>query len=182
MGATRKHQTLRRALMRDHMLPIARIAAADLPDTPEVQPLKMPAGRPSAQRLAAAAYGMAESAAKYPDVFTRATLPPDFPAQLTAAADAMIASIGDRTKSRLVHRGATMGLTTILGIGRKIVDVLDALVKSRLHDQPGLLAAWESAKRVKQAASRARVAEAPTTASTATPVMPLALVAPAAVA
>lgn len=182
MGATRKHQALRRALMRDHMLPIARIAAADLPVTPQIQPLKMPPNRVSVQRLAAAAYGMAEAASKYPDVFTRATLPPDFPAQLTAAADALIVSIGHRTKSRLVHREATMGLKTVLGAGRKVVGVLDALVKSRLQDQPGLLAAWESAKRVKQAASRARVAEAPTTASTATPVMPLALVAPAAVA
>jgi hypothetical protein len=149
-GATQKHQALRRALIRDHMLPIARIAAADLPDTPEVQPLKMPPGTPTAQRLAAAAYGMAETAARYPDIFTKATLPPDFAAQLTAAADRMIASIGERTKSRLVRRGATQGLKTSLAGGRKIVGVLDALVRSTLRDDPKLLAAWESAKRVQK--------------------------------
>jgi hypothetical protein len=149
-GATQKHQALRRALIRDHMLPIARIAAADLPDTPEVQPLKMPPGMPSVQRLAAAAYGMAETAARYADIFTRATLPPDFAAQLTAAADRMIASIGDRTNSRLVRRGATAGLRTSLAAGRKIVGVLDAIVKSKLQDDPKALASWASAKRVQR--------------------------------
>jgi hypothetical protein len=165
-GATRKHQSLRRALIRDHMLPIARIAAADLPDTPEIQPLKMPANGVSVQRLAAAAYGMADTAAKYSHIFTRATLAADFAPRLTAAADAMIASIGERTKSRLVHRGATQGLATSLAAGRKIVRILDALVKSRLQEEPARLAAWQSAKRVKQPASRLTVA-APTAAPAA---------------
>ena len=163
-GATRKHKALRRALIRDHMIPIARIAAADLPDTPELHPLRLPRDGASAQRLAAAAYGMAETAQKYADVFTRATLPVDFAAQLTAAADAMIASIGDRTKNRLVRRGATAGLKNSLASARKIVGVLDALVRSRLQDQPSLVAAWESAKRVTQSPSRAIASVTPTPA------------------
>ena len=154
-GATQKHQALRRALLRDHMLPIARIAAADLPDTPELHPLRMPRSGSSVQRLAAAAYGMADTAQKYADIFIRASLPADFAAQLTAAADAMIASIGDRTKSRLAHRGATEGLKNSLAAGRRIVGVLDALVRSRLQDQPSLVASWESAKRVARVPGRA---------------------------
>jgi len=161
-GATRKHRTLRRALIRDHMIPIARIAASDLPDIPELHPLRLPTSGASVQRLAAAAYGMAETAQKYAEVFTRATLPPDFAAQLTAAADAMIASIGDRTRSRLVHRGATEGLKSSLASARKIVGVLDALVRSKLQDQPSLVAAWESAKRVTQSPSRAVESLTPT--------------------
>jgi hypothetical protein len=155
MGATQRHQALRRALIRDHMMPIARIAAADLPDTPELRPLRMPASGASVQRLAAAAYGMAETAQKYAEIFTQASLPADFAAQLCTAADAMIASIGDRTKSRLVHRGATEGLKNSLAAGRKIVGVLDALVRSRLQDQPSLVAQWELAKRVTRVSSRA---------------------------
>ena len=153
-GATQKYQALRRALVRDHMMPIARIAAADLPDTPELHPLRMPRSGASVQRLAAAAYGMAETAQKYSEVFTQASLPADFAARLSAAADAVIASIGDRTKSRLVHRGATEGLKNSLAAGRRIVGVLDALVRSRLQDQPSLVAAWESAKRVTRVPSR----------------------------
>ena len=154
-GATQKYQALRRALVRDHMMPIARIAAADLPDTPELHPLRMPASGVSVQRLAAAAYGMADTAQKYADIFTRASLPADFAAQLTAAADAMIASIGDRTKSRIVQRGATEGLKNSLAAGRRIVGVLDALVRSRLQDQPSLVASWETAKRVTRVPGRA---------------------------
>ena len=154
-GATRKHQALRRALIRDHMLPITRIAAADLPDTPELHPLRMPTSGASVQRLAAAAYGMADTAQKYADIFTRASLPADFAAQLTAAANAMIASIGDRTKSRLAHRGATEGLKNSLAAGRRIVGVLDALVRSRLQDQPSLVSSWETAKRVTRVPGRA---------------------------
>lgn len=163
-GATQKHRSLRRALVRDHMIPIARIAAADLPDTPELRPLRMPDAGVSVQRLAAAAYGMAETAQKYADVFTRATLPADFAKQLTAAADAMISSIGDRTRNRLVHRGATAGLKNSLAAARKIVGVLDALVRVRLQDQPSLIAAWESAKRVTQLPSRAAAQVTPTPA------------------
>jgi len=167
-GATQKHQALRRALIRDHMLPITRIAAADLPDTPELHPLRMPRSDASVQRLAAAAYGMADTAQKYADIFTRASLPADFAAQLTAAADAMIASIGDRTKSRLAHRGATEGLKNSLAAGRRIVGVLDALVRSRLQDQPSLVASWKTAKRVTRVPSR------PITDITPAPVAPVA--------
>lgn len=163
-GATQKHKALRRALIRDHMIPIARIAAADLPDTPELRSLRLPASGVSVQRLAAAAHGMADAAQKYADTFTRATLPADFAAQLAAAADAMIASIGDRTKNLLVRRGATEGLKNTLAGGRRIVGVLDALVRSKLQDQPSLLAAWESAKRVTQRPGRAVASEASTPA------------------
>ena len=163
-GATQKHKALRRALIRDHMIPIARIAAADLPDTPELHPLRLPASGVSVQRLAAAAHGMADAAQKYADTFTRATLPVDFAAQLSAAADAMIASIGDRTKNVLVRRGATAGLKKTLFDARRIVGVLDALVRSRLQRQPSLLAAWKSAKRVTQLPRRAAAGESSTPA------------------
>jgi hypothetical protein len=164
-GATQKHRALRRALIRDHMKPIARIAAADLPDTPELQPLKLPAGRPSAQRLAASAYGMAETAARYSDTFIKAALPADFAAQLTSAADRMIESIGERAENRLVRRSATKGLKTRLAAGRKVVRVLDALVQSKLQDDPALLAGWDGAKRVEQV-SGGRPASAPVTPAT----------------
>ena len=63
-GATRKQKSLRTALLRDHMAPIARIARVDLPQAPEIEPLRMPRGRPTATRLAAAANGMAKAAEK----------------------------------------------------------------------------------------------------------------------
>jgi alkanesulfonate monooxygenase SsuD/methylene tetrahydromethanopterin reductase-like flavin-dependent oxidoreductase (luciferase family) len=64
------------------MAPVARIARADLPNTPEFRPLRMPRGRITPEKLAAAGSGMAQAAARYTDTFVAAGLSPDFVAQL----------------------------------------------------------------------------------------------------
>jgi hypothetical protein len=61
-GATQKKDTLRQAPLRDHMSTIAHIARADLPNSPAREPLSMPRGQPTVEKLAAAAAGMAEAA------------------------------------------------------------------------------------------------------------------------
>lgn len=148
-GATQKHYALRQALIRDHMSQVARIAAADLPRTPELMPLRMPPQNLPAEKLAAAAYGMADAAKPFVSVFTSAGLPADFIEQLLAAADAMTVSLDDRALSRSAQRGATTGLKAKLSAGRRIVHVLDAFVNSTLKDDPSLLSAWNGAKRVR---------------------------------
>lgn len=171
-GATRTQLVLRQALLRDHMQPIARIANAELPPMPAIEPLRMPRGKPTPQRLAAAAYGMAKAAAPYADLFTAAGLPSDYIARLTAAADAMIASGEDRLQSRGKRSGATKGLTATLTAGRKIVLVLDSFVKSALTEDPALLANWNVVKRVRKLNARTTPpsSPAPTPRPTPTPV------------
>ena len=169
-GSTQRQRALRKVLLRDHMAPIARIAAADLPDTPAVRPLRMPKGKPTAEKLSAAAYGMGEAAAKFSDTFTSAGLPSDFVIKLTGAADAMLAALGDRTQSRGQRKGATTGLKTKLSHGRKIVGVLDAFIKSALKDNAALLAEWNTVKRVQGIPTRpGSEDEAPTPTPTPTP-------------
>jgi hypothetical protein len=46
-GNTQEKRSFELVLRRDHMAPIARIARAELPPTPAVEPLKMPKGRPT---------------------------------------------------------------------------------------------------------------------------------------
>jgi hypothetical protein len=174
-GATQKQQSLREVLLRDHMAKIARIAAADLPNTPELAPLRMPKGRPTVERLAALAAGMATTAARHSDVFIAAGLPADFVAQLNAASDAMTNTISERTSSRGVTSGATVGIKRKLSDGRKIVHVLDAFAQSALKDDPVLLRNWNLVKRVPlntgrgAAARAASPTPAPTPAPTPTP-------------
>ena len=147
-SATLEHHALRRVLVRDHMTPIARIAASELSDAPGVEPLRLPQGRLSAERLKAAAYGMAEAAAPFADVFTGSGMPADFPGQLTDAADAMLAAITERRQRRIERSEATVGLRHFASRGRRVVHVLDALIRSTLRDDSTLLAAWHSAQRV----------------------------------
>jgi hypothetical protein len=153
-GATQKKASLRAALLRDHMAPIARIAAAKLPTSPAIE-LKMPRRGPATETLAALAYGMAQAAAPFSAEFVAAGLPEDFIPQLNAAADAMLEAVNERTQNRGKRGGATTGLKEKLSKGRKIVHVLDAFVKSALQDDPPLLANWDMVKRVQRRTGRA---------------------------
>jgi hypothetical protein len=151
--ATRKKHSLRQALLRDHMLKIARIAKADLPSVPELHPLRMPRRRLSTARLAAAAAGMADLARPHADVFIAAGMPKDFLDQFVAAIDAMTDTIVERTNIRGRRAGATLGLKEQLSAGRRIVHVLDAFVQSQMKDDPSLIRNWNATKRVQRRGS-----------------------------
>jgi hypothetical protein len=161
-GSTRQQGALRTVLLQDHMSPIARVARADLPNTPAIEPLRMPKGRPSIERLATAAYGMAKAAVPFAPVFVAAGLRADFVAQLNAAADAMIAAVGDQAQNRGKRSGATKGLADRLTEGRKVVHILDAFVKTALRSDVPLLANWEKVKRVQRVGARTTTATPPT--------------------
>lgn len=162
---TQRQRSLRIALLRDHMAAVSRIARADLPNTPEFRPLRMPRGRPTPEKLAAAATGMAQVAVRYKTTFVAAGLPADFGEQLVAAANAMLAALTDRTRTRARRRGATTGLKEVLSEGRKVVAILDAFVRTALQAEPTLLSNWEAVSRVQKLA----VHSAPTSPSATSP-------------
>ena len=162
--------SLRRALLRDHMAPIASIARAELPLTPEVAPLRMPRGRPTSAKLAAAAEGMAKAAAPYASVFIDNGMPADFIARINAAAEALNNSLADHTDIRAKRRTATAGVKATITSGRKLVNILDKYVKSALKDNPVLLEGWNNVKRVDR--SGQRVTSAPTGTTPPTPSTP----------
>ena len=157
-GGTRQKRMLERRLRRWHMRPIARIARSDLPTTTEVEPLKMPKGRPTATRLAAHADGMAEAAAPFADTFIAAGLRPDFIARLHTASSELLAAVSDRTQNRGRQGGATTGLRRKLSSARKLVHVLDAFVEAALEDDDVLLARWNLIKRVRHVAPKSKTA------------------------
>lgn len=150
-GATRKQKALEKALVRDHMRKIARIAEAELPATPEVTVLRMPQGRLTVAKLAAAAQGMAGAVGQHAAVFTDFGVTPGFVAELQSAARDMVAAQVQRSQHKGTRGAATTGLKLQLANGRKIVRVLDAFVTSALKDDHATLAAWNSVKRVAKA-------------------------------
>ena len=172
-SSTQGKQSLRLALMRDHMAPIARIAQAELPLTPQVAPLRMPRGRPTIPKLVSAAEGMAKAAAPYAGVFVDNGRSIDFIGQLNAAAGTLLASVSDHANIQGKRKTATKGLKAKLTAGRKIVHILDTYVKSTLKDDPILLAGWNTVKRVQRTGTRtaatptAAPAPAPSTAAPA---------------
>ena len=154
LSATFQHQALRSVLNRDHMAPIDKIARAELPDAPGIEVLRLPSSYLTAEKLKAAAYGMASAAEPYTEVFTNAGLPADFAKQLTDAADAMLATYTGRRQRKAVRRQATIGLRNLSSQGRRAVHVLNALIRSALKDDPTLTETWERTKRVQLVGSR----------------------------
>ena len=160
-SATRGKESLRLALMRDHMAPIARIAKSELPLTPELTPLRMPRGRPTIPKLAAYADGMAKAASQYSQVFIDNGEPADFIARLNVAADTLLSSVSDHANIRGKRTIATKSLKAKLSAGRRIVHILDAYVKSALKDDPNLLSGWNAVKRVSLRGTRPSAAVPP---------------------
>lgn len=166
-GLTKRIQVLRRAVLRDHMTPIARIARAELLEMPVVEPLRLPKARVTSPQLAAAAKGMAEAAAPHAGVFVSAGLSHDFVRELEAAADVLLGALSDRAQRRGSRRGATDGLRNGLSAGRRLVHVLDALVQRALDDDETLLAHWNNVKRVERLPGRRHGAASTTPTLTA---------------
>lgn len=167
-GATRRYRALRGVLVYEHMKPVARIAQAELPRTPAIEPLKMPRAGVSAQRLASLAQGMAETAAQYTDVFVGQGLPADFAQKMLGARDEMLESVTVRNQSVAKRRGATQALKERLSRARRVVAVLDAMVTPALAGEPALLASWKTIKRVRKSGGGGTSANVPTpTAPTA---------------
>lgn len=146
-GLTERQRALR-AELHDQMAAIARVARADLPNTPEFGALRMPRGRQTPDRLKAAAGGMAQVAAAHTAVFTAAGLPNDFIAQLTNSAQAVLTAVDERKVTRGKRRGATAGVAQQVAEGKRVLAILDALVKRALRGNAPMLANWRSVIRV----------------------------------
>jgi len=147
-GATQKHQSLRTILLQDHMAPIAAIAAARIPLTPELAALRMPRNSTKVSALISAANAMAAEAAKFADVFTTAGLPADFIAELNQATTALLVPLSTRTTSRTESTGATSALAKQETHARKTLRVLNVLLRRALKDNAPLLGTWDAVRRI----------------------------------
>lgn len=156
-------KALRVALVDDHMTVIARIAAVDLPQTPQLQNLRMPKGKLTLAKLVAYAHAMANTATPHSDIFVAAGMSPDFLAQLNAAADAVETFDSQRKQLRAGSTAATGGIKTSLSAASRIVSVIDGMVKTALKGDTTLLTFWSSVKKARKAVSRPASPPAPLT-------------------
>jgi len=137
-------------LVTDHMRPVALIAAAHLRDVPEFEALKVPNVDVKAAVLVQDANAMAEAAKPYQAVFVANGRPETFVDDLVAAAAAVRASIDARGKSIAAKAAARDGLTATATRAHAVLRFLDAQVKSAAANDPKILGAWKSAKRIGQ--------------------------------
>lgn len=149
---TQRYQSLRRVLVRNHILPLVRTAQCELVDRPEFGVFTMPRGNPAAMQLDTEARGFAQSAVPFSAIFIAAGAKATFIADLNAATDAMMESFHARSQHRIRRYGATRGLASKLRAGRKLVLLLGTRVRIAVEDDAGLLAAWTTISRTKRIA------------------------------
>lgn len=149
LQATRTFHERREALLRQHMAPISHAARSVLA-TKDLGALRTPSTKASVGRLTAAARAMAKAAAPIADQLIAAGLPPDFLAQLAAAADAMVQPLAERAELEVLHKRGTKGIETSIEAAQDIVGMIDAFMRSAFADDPVLLAEWADAKRVRK--------------------------------
>jgi hypothetical protein len=145
---TAAQAVLRHELVQDHMRPVALIAAAHLRDVPEFKALQVPKFKVKAAVLVQDANAMAEAAKPYQEVFVGNGRPETFVEDLVAAAAAVRASIDARGKSIATKAAARDGLKATATQAHSVLRFLDAQVKSAAANDPKILAAWISAKRI----------------------------------
>src|SRR5690348_13189294 len=141
----------RRVLFRsvnNHMRPVALIAAAHLRDVPGFEALQVPKVGVKAAVLVQHATAMAEAAKEHQLVFVGNGRPENFADALVAAAGAVRASIDARGKSIASKAAARDGLASTATRAHLVLRFLDAQVKSAAANDPKILAAWKSAKRI----------------------------------
>jgi hypothetical protein len=141
-------EELRRALYKDHMRPVATIAAAQLRAVPGYKALVLPPVRVKDAVLVQAAVAMAEAAREHAEVFVDNGCPADFADALVAAAAAVRQVIDARAKHIGGKAEARDGLKASADRAQAVVRLLDARVKTLLKDDPQALAGWRSAKRI----------------------------------
>ena len=151
LGETAKQRTLRLALRFNHMRPIASVAKLKLRTVPNFEALTLPRAGVRVAGQVAHAFGMADAAKPYEQVFIDAGLPSDFLASLTAAATAVQASIDTRAKSLGKQANATGSLTDLEHRARRVFKALNDIVVPILSADvahSGVLAEWKSTHRV----------------------------------
>jgi hypothetical protein len=147
-GETANVQALSRELRVVHVGPISKYAKSNLTGVPNFTALTPDVHNLSGTRLVEAARAMVGAAEPFAAKFEAAAFPADFLAQLTAAADAVAASVSVRSQKRIVRSGATKQVATALKSGRQAVKSLEALVTRFTDKDPRFAEEWRVATRI----------------------------------
>ncbi|MCC7001307.1 MAG: hypothetical protein IT357_04050 [Gemmatimonadaceae bacterium] len=165
-----------RLLVDEHIRPIVTIARAQIEPQSDVglpAGLRMPALPLNPSKAVTVCDGMLEAARPHEVLFVANGLPADFLEQFANARNELERLTGGHTTQVGAHKAARSLLPVQLVRGRRAVERLDAIVRASYRRDPGVLAAWRSAKRVQKtpggAGSRVESDETPVAETPALP-------------
>jgi hypothetical protein len=129
------------------MVPVTRIAAAELPAKARKAALKLPPVRTPSERLVDRARRMASEAARLKRTFVAAGMSADFPHQLRVAADELSAVLSQRRQQVAERSASTARVCAQTAAARKRIKVLSAFVIIDATDDADLLKGWKAVMR-----------------------------------
>jgi hypothetical protein len=138
---------LARSLRRQHIRPIVRIARAKLPEVAQLSAMSLPPLKTNSTALATQAGAIGDAVQPHVQVFVDAGLPADFIARMRSAADQLVQSIGGKGSHRSQRIKATTALDQEVQQAKRVVAVLDGLVRAQLDEQEPLVSEWRAASR-----------------------------------
>jgi hypothetical protein len=144
-GETRRQAALRAELWK-RMLPLAGLAREVFGSPGVAVELRMPAKTADNDRVLKSAAAMADAAEKKKDVFVRLGLAEDSVDQLRASIQPLADALGGRVENQRRGIEATKQLRKQAARGRRVIRVINHILKPQLQDDETLRAAWESAK------------------------------------
>ena len=172
-----------RAALRTALEAIARTARGLAVATPDVAGRFPPPGRSSDHQLVTTARRVAADAASYAAGLVAHGLPSTFVADLGTAIDAFEHARSTRTAATETHVAARASIRAAMDGALAALPQVDAIVENRVAGDPGLLAAWRSARHVAErmpsTPAPAAAAAATSTPAAATPAAATAQAAPA---
>jgi hypothetical protein len=148
VGETSLVRSLERDLLLREMRPISKLGRAKLATDPQIAALTPTGKKLEGPRIVEAARAMGAAAVSHAPLFKSSGFPEDFLERLSAATDAVAASIAARAAQHREQVGATKGLKDVLKSGRRAVHALDAAIQRYIVGNPALMEEWRVAKRV----------------------------------
>lgn len=150
-GSTAEASNLRVELVKHHMVPIADMAKAAIPDIVRMtEQLRMAAARFTTEGLIAAAEAMAKAGDQEENrtKLIQGGLPADFVKQLRGVAAAYRAAIDTRGQHVANRKGAAEGIVATIDEGRKLVISISVILNRLLRADSVALAEWNQLRRV----------------------------------
>lgn len=147
-AATIRRRAARRALIAEHMYPIAVVASTEIDNFAQLAALHMPPLRVNDEQLIQLARGMASAATEQASVFAAGLAGDDFAAELEAATTELVEAGRERTDCVASRRKATANLEATTRAARKRLRVLDVYVKAAIKGDTGMLVEWKRVRKV----------------------------------
>ena len=157
-GESNNQRQLEKALKKEHVTPMVKVARAQLKGVPNFAALTPSVQKLRGDRLVKAATALATAAEPYAMQFEMAHFPANFLTELRDATVALKTSLDTRSQHNVSFAGATRQMKQSIAHGHKAVATLDAALTRTLLANPRLESEWKAAKRIANKPGKARAA------------------------